>query len=197
LWAMSLACLRGPMTKPNLPIFHNRAGAPQRDQASELGPLADLPGTWVGSGFNLVSLPNFDLDPPSSRHDFRLLLNATRETLEFTPVGGKIPNRGSKGQHGILALEDAKQGQNIVSTIVLQISTSATTELPNGGGGVLNIPFLQKNANATRLDATFWIETVERDDHSRFMQLQYTQTVILNFLDIDWPHISVGTLIKQ
>ncbi len=29
------------------------------------------------------------------------------------------------------------------------------------------------------------------------MQLQYTQTIILNFLGINWPHISVATLLKQ
>jgi hypothetical protein len=46
------------------------------------------------------------------------------------------------------------------------------------------------------MNAIFWIETVERADGTQFLQLQYTQTVILNFLDIDWPHISVATLIK-
>jgi hypothetical protein len=29
------------------------------------------------------------------------------------------------------------------------------------------------------------------------MQLQYTQTIILDFLGIHWPHISVATLVKQ
>ena len=28
-------------------------------------------------------------------------------------------------------------------------------------------------------------------------QPQYTQTVILNFLGVNWPHISVATLTKQ
>src|SRR6516225_632237 len=30
-----------------------------------LGPIADLAGTWVGGGFNLISLPDFDSSPPS------------------------------------------------------------------------------------------------------------------------------------
>jgi hypothetical protein len=38
---------------------------------------------------------------------------------------------------------------------------------------------------------------VRQTDGSEFLQLQYTQTVILNFLNIDWPHISVATLVKQ
>ena len=28
-------------------------------------------------------------------------------------------------------------------------------------------------------------------------QLQYTQTVLLNFNGLSWPHVSVATLIKQ
>jgi hypothetical protein len=40
---------------------------------------------------------------------------------------------------------------------------------------------VQKDANATSLKATFWIETVRQKNESTFLQLQYTQTVILNF----------------
>ena len=67
-----------------------RAGAPITSTIAQLGPLGDLPGTWVGNGFNLISLPD--------KHEnklFRLKLNATHETLNFTPIGGPIPNRGS------------------------------------------------------------------------------------------------------
>ena len=68
--------------------LHFRASAPHAIRANQLGPLADLPGTWVGKGFNLISLPDFHDSKP-----FRLQLNSTIETLEFTPIGGKIPNR--------------------------------------------------------------------------------------------------------
>jgi hypothetical protein len=64
-------------------------------------------------------------------------------------------------------------------------------------GGITNIPFVVQNANATQMDAIFWIEKVLQPDGSTFMQLQYTQTVILNFLGINWPHVSVATLVKQ
>ena len=47
------------------------------------------------------------------------------------------------------------------------------------------------------MDAIFWIEKVQQPDGTHFMQLQYTQTIILNFLNINWPHISVATLVKQ
>ena len=89
----------------------------------------------------------------------------------------------------LVLLEDIK-GQTIASTIVLAISTSPV-------GGIVNIPFVVNNANATQLDAIFWIEVVKHQVIGEFLQLQYVQRVILDFLGIHWPHISVATLRKQ
>lgn len=55
----------------------------------QLGQLADLAGTWEGSGFNLIARPDF--------HDGAntyLQLNQTRETFTVSPIGSPIPNRG-------------------------------------------------------------------------------------------------------
>jgi len=270
-----------------------RAAPPTATEASPYGLLTQLAGTWVGSGFNLIALPN-----KQHNTDFRLLLNATNEVLQFNTIGGVIPNRGSaQGDIGLFgltylqrvndaqthegihiepgiwlnvpattappappsivrqstiphgdsvlaqgrgfsvrggpqiapvssrptgpglasklpgyldpyshsnlppgmqqsyvtnmnqALLDALQGQEILNTVVLDVASVPV-------GNVANIPFVTVNANATRISAIFWIETVQRPDGSQFLQLQYTQTVILNFLDIDWPHVSVATLIK-
>lgn len=290
--------------------FVLRAGAPSDVQASLFGPLTELAGNWVGSGFNLISRPGQDVNLP-----FVLQVNATKEVLTFDPVNGPIPDRGSaqgdinlfamtylqqvsdavssellhieRGMwvnvpattvpsqpttiarlatipHGdsVLAqgssltvqggpeispvspapfdpatgqpigggyfpppfqppntvtgplppgfditnpnaaLTSAIQGQNITNTVVLQVSTKAPSGQGNlsgpFGGGILNIPFVTTNANALSLDATFWIETVTPPGGAQpFLQLQYTQTVILNFLNINWPHISVATLVKN
>jgi hypothetical protein len=98
-----------------------------------------------------------------------------------------------------LALLEAIQGQTITQTVVLPISTAAPVKgSATQVGGIVNMSFDVSNANATMLDAIFWIETVQRsDDDGPFLRLQYTQTVILNFFDIDWPHTSVAMLIKQ
>jgi hypothetical protein len=96
-----------------------------------------------------------------------------------------------------LALKDAIAPQKIISMDVLDISTVTSSDSPFQGGGLLNIPCLEKNAKATEFTATFWIETVQQPDGTTFLQLQYTQRVILNFLNINWPHISVATLVKQ
>ena len=45
------------------------------------------------------------------------------------------------------------------------------------------------------MNAVFWIETVQLEGGT-LLQLQYTQTVVLQFEEINWPHISVGTLLK-
>jgi hypothetical protein len=80
--------------------------------------------------------------------------------------------------------------QTIVSTVVIAISTAAPA------GGILNIPFVTKNANAAQLDAIFWVEKVRHPNGHHFMQLQYVQRVILDFIGIHWPHFSVATLVR-
>jgi len=87
-------------------------------------------------------------------------------------------------------LSKAIKHQTITETVVIGLSTSPV-------GGIVNIPFVQANANATQMNAVFWIETVEREDGSTFLQLQYTQTVLLNFIGVTFPHITVATLVKE
>jgi len=108
-----------------------------------------------------------------------------------------------------LILTNAITAQTIVSTFVLAVSANpvggingtpiAPPATPNIVGGIESIPFVGTNANvnANALSAIFWIETVENSDGSTFLQLQYTQTVILEFVGLKWPHISVATLVKQ
>jgi hypothetical protein len=48
------------------------------------------------------------------------------------------------------------------------------------------------------MSAIFWIEKVEREDgQGHFLQLQYTQKVILNFFGIECPHIAVARRFKH
>jgi hypothetical protein len=277
---------------------------------SQLGLLADLTGTWVGAGFNVVSLPRKQQNNP-----FFLQVSATWELLQCTPIGGMIPMRGSRQNdialHGLTyrqQVADAFTGQGLhfepglwlnvpsttdpvqPATVVRQAariqhggvllaqgyassagggpviaavdSTPFTGEIPDlnaapatpitdpeylasytniplpaeglphglsaaqtiknpalvlqaslvgqnitqtnlivistfPAGGIINIPFAVRNANATRLDAMYWIERVRGSNGEESFQLQYVQRVILDFIGIHWPHISVGTLVKQ
>jgi hypothetical protein len=86
------------------------------------------------------------------------------------------------------------QKQTFTETVVIKISTASVQN-----HGIGNIPFVVSNANATQLDAIFWIEKVvdpEEGPDNPYIQLQYVQRVILDFDGIHWPHISVATLVK-
>lgn len=108
-----------------------------------------------------------------------------------------------------LLLQNAIAGQNITETTVLIIASDPTLLPPPGGplpahatagGGIANIEFLSGgvstgfNANVLSTTAIFWIETVKNPDGTTFLQLQYTQRVLLVFNGLVWPHISVATL---
>ena len=74
---------------------------------------------------------------------------------------------------------------------------------PISGGGTDGTAFLQgsltagPNASPAAMSAIFWIETVKpKGGGPEFLQLQYTQTVLLNFNGLSWPHVSVATLRK-
>lgn len=98
-----------------------------------------------------------------------------------------------------LVLADALTGQTVEHMEVLQISTIPVS--PATGGGTANTAYLSgagdgPNAQAVRMDATFWIERIKHKGEE-FFQLQYTQTVLLNFNGLSWPHVTVGTLRRQ
>ncbi|MBV9825485.1 MAG: hypothetical protein JO001_07415 [Alphaproteobacteria bacterium] len=108
-----------------------------------------------------------------------------------------------------LLLQNVIAGQSIIETTVLIIASDPTLMPPPGGplpahatagGGIASIEFLSGgvstgfNANVLATTAIFWIETVKNPDGTTFLQLQYTQRVLLVFNGLVWPHISVATL---
>lgn len=98
-----------------------------------------------------------------------------------------------------VVLTDAIAGQKILRTTNLVITTGQT---PVIGGGTANTAFLEgapgpghgPNADAAQMTAIFWIEEVDDGAGGSFLQLQYTQTVLLDFRGLSWPHVSLATL---
>lgn len=135
------------------------------------------------------TFPELDLSQPTQ---FRFVAPGVTQKIV------KNPNRVL--QH---ALQASLQGTTMKSLTVLHVATNH--RIIKAGGGTANTAFLATsgnppggNANSTHVRATFWIETIagtggEPDKH----QLQYTQTVMLDFNGIHWPHVTVGTLVKQ
>ena len=184
---------------------------------------ATPPGTGKGMPVpgTLSGFPPYDLS------------NLTPASINFrTPAGNAPPIAlpttilGVPMQDVILdptkLLTAALSGQTISNMVVINIATvpsllqqqpipSSGVQPPpvdilqnvqGAGGGIENIPFLQTNADAATMFATFWIEEISAP--SQFLQLQYVQTVFLNFpvlganpvVNLTWPHVSVATLQK-
>lgn len=83
-------------------------------------------------------------------------------------------------------------------TTTFKFSTTLET------GGIVNIPFIVKQANATEMESTFWISELDELDADGDPKLimQYLQIVMLEFFDrndgvpglIKWPHVSINTM---
>lgn len=121
---------------------------------------------------------------------------STLNKFRTPPTPDQVTQDMVTNPNSVLALDIANQ--KITATTVLRISTG-NDPAQGTGGGAQNIPFLQANANVSRVSATFWIETVQfppPNSDRQFLQLQYTQTVLLEFRGRTWPHVTVATLKK-
>ena len=128
------------------------------------------------------SFPELNL---SKKTKFRQPSDASTQP-EITQAMVKNPN---------LVLTKAIHGQDIVRTTVLHVN--AGNAKPHSIG-TANTFFLTENASANRVIATFWIEKVKKPHtNGHFLQLQYSQIVMLDFNGLRWPHVSVATLRKQ
>ena len=91
-------------------------------------------------------------------------------------------------------LTTANKGLNILHTTTLEVDTEVES------GGIVNIPFIVRQANAVAMKSTFWIQ--ELTDGT--LRLQYSQIVMLDFFKthdgtpglISWPHVSINTMEK-
>jgi hypothetical protein len=86
------------------------------------------------------------------------------------------------------AVRDALVGQTL--THIYRLITSSPTD------GIGNIPFITSNANTLNFDSVWAIEKVKAPDGSDILQLQYSQTALLDFGGMRYPHVTVGTLVK-
>jgi hypothetical protein len=155
-------------------------------------------------------LPFFFGSPAPANGDFNIVAQTFPEldlsqSTQFRSVAPGVTQDIVKNPNLVLqnALKASLQGTSMKSRTFLHVATDHSAV--NAGGGTANTAFLTGtgsppagNALATTVQATFWIETIagtggQPDKH----QLQYTQLVMLDFNGIHWPHVTVGTLVKQ
>jgi hypothetical protein len=144
------------------------------------------------------SIPKADIRPfnigaPSETLDFPEQ-TLTIKTKFRTPKAGLAGVTQAMVDDPSTVLRSAIAHQSITSTTRLHVTTA---HKPLGGGGTANTAFLAggadgPNAEAVRVDATFWLEKLGHE--AKASQLQYTQRVLLNFNGLSWPHITVATL---
>ena len=97
-------------------------------------------------------------------------------------------------------LEAANQGLAVKRTTKLEMDTTIER------AGIVNIPFIVDQADASDMKSTFWIQELEEEDDAGKpkLRLQYLQVVMLDFFSrrdgasgrIRWPHVSINTLEK-
>lgn len=149
----------------------------------------------TGPSIPNTSIKPFTIGQPGSGIDFPEQTLTTHTNFRTSGAGltgitqAMVNNPNS-------VLQSAISGQHFASTTTLHV---ASGDAPVPGGGTANTAFLKggaqgPNAVAVSVNATFWLETIE--GQSAPTQLQYAQTVLLNFNGISWPHITVGTLHK-
>ena len=89
-------------------------------------------------------------------------------------------------------LKEANKDQKIRKITKLEVDTE------NATGGIVNTPFIEKQADAACMRSTFWIQELEELDEADKpkLRLQYSQVVCLDFLGLRWPHVSINTMEK-
>lgn len=110
-----------------------------------------------------------------------------------------FPGFSPKDMNEILRYEN--QYVKIAKTTTLSVDTKRAK------AGVVNIPFVVREAEPVSMRSTFWIQELKEKgpDGKPKLRMQYSQVVMLNFFRpredqlpgrATWPHISINTLEK-
>ena len=159
----------------------------------EIPPISGLP---IGRFEDLAS-PDYDFltDP---------YLAPYKHYIEYPFKGdrcddSKFPGFNPRDMNEILRF--ANRGVDIARTTVLTVDTTRQD------AGVVNAPFVTKQAEPVSMKSTFWIQEL-KDEYKKGrpkLRLQYSQIVMMDFFRpredghpdrARWPHISINTLEK-
>jgi len=196
--------LKGP---PGEPMVARLGVVPHGDallcQGFRIAHLSEKPPI-----FEVADTTPFTLDANGARindtsANYLQVIEATPRPPGITPQIVRDPN---------LLLAQHLAGTRVLEMDVLVISANPIAGIDGVDGvfqqigakaSIANIPFVVNNANSNSMTCIFWLERVRLQTGEEFRQLQYSQTVILDFpvlaangqpSGIKWPHVSVATL---
>lgn len=166
----------------------SKKGPPEIPDLNGL-PIGGPDGGDINHGY-LASYKKFEDEP------FKGTLNGVDTFPGFFPTN---LNRILQFVHEI-------NGPKVLKTTILHVDTTLDK------AGIVNIPFIERQADATEMKSTFWIQELdEQDKHgNQKLRLQYSQLIFLDFFErpdgstnpdgsprlIRWPHVSINTLDK-
>jgi hypothetical protein len=146
-----------------------------------VGAIGDFSALPVGSGVRDLTNPYFDAYAKFHTNPFKGNVGAA--FVGFDPTQP-------------LDLLTLPGGPNVAGMQRILLDTA-------NQGGISNMPFIVKQANATEMRFVMWIQELEGSTAAApKFQIQYAQRVILEFFDrtdglpgkIQWPHITINTL---
>jgi hypothetical protein len=165
----------------------------------EIPPVSGLP---IGRFEDLAS-PGYDVlvDDGNGKPD--PYLAPYKHYIENPFMGGEtnpgFPGFNPRDMNEILRFEN--NGVDIKRTTILTVDTTRQD------AGIVNAPFVTKQAEPVSMKSTFWIQELKEKDKDRRpkLRLQYSQVVMMDFFRpredghpdrARWPHISINTLEK-
>ena len=178
----------------NGPTLGRLASIPHGDSVLALGhSIAQHPGA-----------PNFN-NPSFAGLFSSLPVGVGGATVNGQPNPYLAPYKHFTGANKFLGLLDATDPRALLAAAVAPATVTHTTTIILStevtDGGIHNVPFVTRKANATSLAIAIWVQ--ELNDGTKV--LQYVQKVMLKFFPradhvaglIEWPHISFNSLILQ
>jgi hypothetical protein len=106
--------------------------------ALNLGALASFPGSWRGTGFNVMWRPDNSKNPSFDEIHRFLELNLTNDSFDFRVIPGVVPNRGAGTQED-LSLYGLHYLQRVSDADVLPVKTAGQA-LHIEPGLFMNVP---------------------------------------------------------
>lgn len=162
------------------------------DGPPDIAPLSGFPEGVTHDIVNAVAAGNATSTSPRDRYLFPY-----KHFVDNPFLGLFSPDNAN-------ALLQGGLPDNVAKTTILDFSTEAAE------GGIVNIPFVERQADASQMRSVFWLMELNEEadiaglEGTPRMILAYSQFIYLDFFPrfdgkpglIRWPHISINTMEK-